>query len=89
MDDLLEIISEPIDESTLADIPPAERTPWQTVIPLWNKNIGKPKAVVKLMEMIVTESRRYHNKMSYFQRKIKLWELKEDSFTFKFAGVTK
>lgn len=57
MDDLLEIISEPIDEATVADIPPHERTPWQTVIPLWNKNIGKPKAVVKLMEMIVTSRR--------------------------------
>ena len=41
----------------------------------------------KLMQIMVAESRRYHNKMSYFQRKIKLWESKEDSFTFKFEGI--
>jgi hypothetical protein len=41
----------------------------------------------KLVEMMVNESRRYHNKMSYFQRKINLWEAKEDSFTFKFEGI--
>jgi hypothetical protein len=45
------------------------------------------KRKVKLMEMIVTESRRYHNKISYLQRKINLWESKEDSFTFKFEGI--
>ena len=45
------------------------------------------KRKVKLMEMIVSESRRYHKKISYFQRKINLWESKEDSFTFKFEGV--
>ncbi len=60
MDDLLEIILEPIDESAVADIPPHERTPYQTTIPLWNKNIGKPKCVVKLMEMIIA-SRRMQN----------------------------
>ena len=43
MDELLELISEQIDESAVADIPPHERTPYQTTIPLWNKNIGKPK----------------------------------------------
>lgn len=57
MDDLLELITEPIDESTIADTPPHERTPYQTTIPLWNKNIGKPKAVVKIMEMIITSRR--------------------------------
>jgi hypothetical protein len=57
MDDLLEIISEPIDESAVADIPPHERTPYQTTIPLWNKNIGKPKVIIKLMEMIITSRR--------------------------------
>lgn len=41
----------------------------------------------KLMELIISESRRYHNKIEYFQRKINLWENKEDSFTFKFEGV--
>jgi len=45
------------------------------------------KRKAKLMEMIVSESRKYHNKMSYFQRKINLWESKEDSFTFKFEGI--
>ena len=57
MDKLEELITEPIDESSVADIPPHERTPWQTVIPLWNKNIGKPKCVVKLMEMIIASRR--------------------------------
>ena len=57
MDDLLELITEPIDESTIADTPPHKRTPYQTTIPLWNKNIGKPKAVVKIMEMIITSRR--------------------------------
>lgn len=57
MDELLELITEPIDESGIADIPPHERTPYQTTIPLWNKNIGKPKAVVKIMEMIITSRR--------------------------------
>ena len=57
MDELLELISEQIDESAVADIPPHERTPYQTTIPLWNKNIGKPKAVVKIMEMIITSRR--------------------------------
>ena len=60
MDDLRELITEPIDESSVADVPPHERSAWQTVIPLWNKNIGKPKCVVKLMEMIVI-SRRMHD----------------------------
>lgn len=60
MDDLLDLITEAIDESSVADVLPHERTPWQTVIPLWNKNIGKPKCVVKLMEMIIT-SRRMSN----------------------------
>lgn len=41
----------------------------------------------KLMEMVVSESRRYHNKMALYQRKIQLWESKEDSFTFKFEGI--
>jgi len=41
----------------------------------------------KLMEMMVTESRRYHKKMEYFQRKVNLWKHKEDSFTFKFEGI--
>lgn len=41
----------------------------------------------KLMEIMVSESRRYHNKMSAYQRKIELWEEKEDSFTFKFEGI--
>ena len=57
MDELLELITEQIDESAVADIPPHERTPYQTTIPLWNKNIGKPKAVVKIMEMIITSRR--------------------------------
>ena len=57
MDDLRKVITEPIDESSIADKPAHERTPWQTVIPLWNKNIGKPECVVKLMEMIVTSRR--------------------------------
>ena len=60
MDDLRELITERIDESSVADVPPHERTPYQTTIPLWNKNIGKPKCVVKLMEMIIT-SRRMSN----------------------------
>jgi hypothetical protein len=41
----------------------------------------------KIMEIIVTESRRFHNKMDLYQRKINLWESKEDSFTFKFEGL--
>tara|TARA_B100000674_G_scaffold495075_1_gene521350 strand:+ start:326 stop:1087 length:762 start_codon:yes stop_codon:yes gene_type:complete len=41
----------------------------------------------KIMELVISESRRYHNKMEYFQRKINLWEGKEDSFTFRFEGV--
>ena len=41
----------------------------------------------KLMEMIVTESRRYHKKINYYQTKVNLWKDKEDSFTFKFQGV--
>tara|TARA_B100000963_G_scaffold153933_1_gene134021 strand:+ start:4505 stop:5224 length:720 start_codon:yes stop_codon:yes gene_type:complete len=57
MDDLRKVITEPIDESSISDKPAHERTPWQTVIPLWNKNIGKPECVVKLMEMIVTSRR--------------------------------
>ena len=57
MDDLRKLIAEPIDESAIEDVPPHERTPYQTTIPLWNKNIGKPECVVKLMEMIVTSRR--------------------------------
>lgn len=57
MFDLRELITEPIDESSVADVPPHERSAWQTVIPLWNKNIGKPKCVLKLMEMIVISRR--------------------------------
>ena len=45
------------------------------------------KRKAKLLEMIVTESRRYHKKMAYLQRKINLWESKEDSFTFRFEGI--
>jgi len=41
----------------------------------------------KLMEIMVAESRRYHKKMEYCQRKVELWKGKEDSFTFKFKGV--
>tara|TARA_B100000674_G_C37961434_1_gene972215 strand:- start:1329 stop:2096 length:768 start_codon:yes stop_codon:yes gene_type:complete len=41
----------------------------------------------KLMEIMVTESRRYHKKMEYYQTKVNLWEGKEDSFTFRFEGV--
>ena len=41
----------------------------------------------KLMELIVSESRRFHNKMETYQRKINLWESKEDSFTFRFKGL--
>ena len=41
----------------------------------------------KLMEMIVTESRRYHKKISKHQAKMNLWKEKEDSFSFKFAGI--
>ncbi len=41
----------------------------------------------KIMEIIVTESRRFHNKIDFYQRKINLWESKEDSFTFKFEGL--
>lgn len=72
MDELLELISEQIDESAVADIPPHERTPYQTTIPLWNKNIGKPKAVVKIMEMIITSRRMNaeskHEYMEEFER---------------------
>lgn len=72
MDDLLELITEPIDESAIADIPPHERTPYETTIPLWNKNIGKPKAVVKIMEMIITSRRMNaeskHEYMQEFER---------------------
>ena len=72
MDDLRELITEPIDESAIADIPPHERTPFQTTIPLWNKNIGKPKAVVKVMEMIITSRRMNaeskHEYMQEFER---------------------
>ena len=72
MDELLELITEPIDESAIADIPPHERTPYQTTIPLWNKNIGKPKAVVKIMEMIITSRRMNaeskHEYMQEFER---------------------
>lgn len=57
MDYLEELITEVIDESVIADIPPHERTPYQATIPLWNKNIGKPKCVVKIMEMIITSRR--------------------------------
>ena len=42
----------------------------------------------KLMEIMISESRRYHKKMAYCQSKVKLWEGKEDSFTFKFQGVS-
>jgi hypothetical protein len=41
----------------------------------------------KLMEIIVYESRRYHKKINLYQGKIKLWESKDDSFTFKFEGL--
>jgi hypothetical protein len=72
VDELLEIISEPIDESSVAHIPPHERTPYQVTIPLWNKNIGKPKAVIKLMEMIITSRRMNadskHKYMEEFER---------------------
>ena len=72
MDDLRELITEPIDESAIADVPPHERTPYQTTIPLWNKNIGKPKAVVKVMEMIITSRRMNadskHEYMQEFER---------------------
>ena len=61
MENLEELITEAIDESAIADIPPHERTPYQVTIPLWNKNIGKPKAVVKLMEMIITCRRMDNN----------------------------
>ena len=61
MDNLEELITETIDESAIANIPPHERTPYQVTIPLWNKNIGKPKAVVKLMEMIITCRRMDNN----------------------------
>lgn len=43
----------------------------------------------KLIEIMISESRRYHSKMLKCQEKINLWQEKEDSFTFKFAGVTK
>lgn len=72
MDPFEELITEPIDESAIADIPPHERTPYQTTIPLWNKNIGKPKAVVKIMEMIITSRRMNaeskHEYMEEFER---------------------
>lgn len=72
MDDLRELITESIDESAIADVPPHERTPYQTTIPLWNKNIGKPKAVVKVMEMIITSRRMNadskHEYMQEFER---------------------
>ena len=72
MDPFEELITESIDESAIADIPPHERTPYQTTIPLWNKNIGKPKAVVKIMEMIITSRRMNaeskHEYMEEFER---------------------
>ena len=72
MDPFEELITETIDESAIADIPPHERTPYQTTIPLWNKNIGKPKAVVKIMEMIITSRRMNaeskHEYMEEFER---------------------
>lgn len=72
MDDLRELITEPIDESAIAGVPPHERTPYQATIPLWNKNIGKPKAVVKVMEMIITSRRMNadskHEYMQEFER---------------------
>lgn len=72
MDPFEELITEPIDESAIADVPPHERTPYQTTIPLWNKNIGKPKAVVKIMEMIITSRRMNaeskHEYMEEFER---------------------
>lgn len=72
MDPFEELITETIDESAIADIPPHERTPFQTTIPLWNKNIGKPKAVVKIMEMIITSRRMNaeskHEYMEEFER---------------------
>ncbi len=76
MDNLLELITEPVDEYSVADVPAHERTPWQTVMPLWNKNIGKPKCVVKLMEMIVisrrmndTEKHEYKEEFEQFYTK--------------------
>ena len=39
----------------------------------------------KLMEIMVTESRRYHKKMEYYQRKVNLWKSKEDSFSFRLS----
>ena len=76
MDNLLELITEPVDEYSVADVPAHERTPWQTVMPLWNKNIGKPKCVVKLMEMIVisrrmndTEKQEYKEEFEQFYTK--------------------
>ena len=49
--------------------------------------IDNNKRRQKLLEDIVNESRRYHKKMQYFQRKINLWESKQDSFGFKFEGI--
>ena len=41
----------------------------------------------KLMEIMISESRRYHKKMEFCQRKVNLWKGKEDSFTFRFKGI--